>query len=391
MSKVVEELGNPVACSVDSMVGTATLTVTIVEGSRVTVVVPIYNIAPSPGEPAAFAFDAYFLPVRLDTSVLSNGNYGIRVTAPDIAESASVLASNITIWGVPSEHSGPGRDQSLFDLIGGGGSFGGPNIEQSRAPLLTGPQQCVNPLIATMRTDAWAHPGVFSESEAPIGAMTGCGLVPFGSSFTFLPDTLEAGAPAGYTFDLTIPQSNEQGSLATSSMKNFTLKLPAGVVVNPSAAWGLKACSNAQFYGASYPSQVPASVAECPREAQVGEVEVETPDLEKPLKGQVFLGTPECDPCSAADAESGRMVRLFVQLVGEGEAGIVVKLEGHGRVDQKTGRITTVFDNNPQVPFNSLHFVLDGGPRAVLANPRSCGPAKAEGDLTPWNTGHWYI
>ncbi len=387
-SRVVEVLLHPSReCPRDTMVGVATIQIGFLGGEpqRFVVAVPVYDIAPAPGEPAAFAFDALLFPVRLDTSILSNGNYALRVTAPDIPESASVLGTSITIWGVPAEHSGPGSNGETSLLPPQ--TFGGVDPGQSSAPLLTSPQQCVEPLVATMSTDPWREPGIFRSEEAPMGMLTECGLVPFGSSFTFLPDTLEAGAPAGYTFNLTIPQKNEQNTLATSSLKNFTLKLPVGVVVNPSAAWGLKACGRTQFYGTKYPSQDPAALAQCPREAQVGEVEVETPDLEKPLKGQVFLAEPECSPCTPADAESGKMVRLYVQLEGEGEAGIVVKLEGQGHVDQKTGQITTVFDNNPQVPFNKMRFVLGGGPRAVLANPRTCGTVTANGDLTPWNTG----
>jgi hypothetical protein len=375
-------------CPDDTMVGTAEVLLGNAPSEHpegFVIVVPVYNIAPSPGEPAAFAFDAVILPVRLDTSVLSDGNYGVRVTAPDIAASAPLLGNTITIWGVPAEHSGPGSNgESIFPAPY---TLGGQDPGQSRVPLLTSPQQCNEPLVATMRSDGWAKPGAFTSQDAPMGTPTGCGLVPFSSSFSLLPDTLEAAAPAGYAFDLNIPQQNTAGTLATSSLKDFKLELPEGVVVNPSAAWGLNACSDAQFYGPSHPSQEPASVANCPREAQVGEVEVETPDLEHPLKGQVFLGTPECDPCTPADAESGKMVRLLVQLVGEGEAGVVVKLEGHGLVDQRTGRITAVFNGTPQVPFNRLHFVLEGGPRAVLANPRVCGPVKASGDLKPWSSG----
>ena len=47
---------------------------------------PVYNIAPSPGEPAAFMFTPVAFPVRLDTSVLSDGNYAVRVTASDLTE-----------------------------------------------------------------------------------------------------------------------------------------------------------------------------------------------------------------------------------------------------------------------------------------------------------------
>lgn len=395
MTLVIEEFRNPGICPKDAMVGIATTTLTLLEenergevlpGNPGTFVSPIYNIAPSPGEPAAFGFDALILPVRLDASVLSNGNYGIRVTAPELPESAQVLSSSITIWGIPAQHNGPGPDDSLITSVGGS-TFGGPNPGQAQVPVMTNPQQCVEPLTSTMSTDPWIEAGVFRSETASTGVLTGCDLVPFSSSFTFLPDTLEAGAPAGYTFNLNVPQQNVAGTLATSSVKDVTLKLPEGVVVNPSAAWGLKACSSVQFYGPNHPSQEPASPANCPREAQVGEVEVETPDLEKPLKGQVFLGTPECDPCTPQDAEEGKMVRLFVQLIGEGEAGVVVKLEGRAEVNQQTGQITAVFEQTPQAPFSKLRFVLEGGPRAVLANPRRCGTVKATGDLTPWNTG----
>jgi hypothetical protein len=394
MSRVVDEIAKPDLCPTDSMVGVAALTISPLQenrrkeaqpGAAETIAVPIYNIAPSPGEPAAFGFDAIALPVRLDTSVLSNGDYGVRVTAPEIPETLQTISTSITIWGVPAQHNGPGGDMTFYSLLGGR-TFGAPNPNQSPVPLLTSPQQCTEPLTATMETDPWVDPGVFSTESASMGKLTDCDLVPFSSSFSFLPDTLEAGAPAGYTFDLNVPQQNVAGALTNASVKSVKLTLPEGVVVNPSAAQGLSSCSDAEFYGPHHPSQEPASPAECPREAQVGEVEVETPDLEHPLKGEVFLGAPECDPCTPQDAEGGKMVRLFVQLVGEGEAGVIVKLEGRGMVDQQTGQITTVFEETPQVPFNRLRLVLEGGPRAVLANPRVCGPVKATGDLTPWNT-----
>ena len=76
-----KRLIEPNGCPADTMVGMATLTLS--EGTALdriaTLVTPVYNISPAPGEPAAFAFNAFFLSVRLDTSVLSDGNYGVRV------------------------------------------------------------------------------------------------------------------------------------------------------------------------------------------------------------------------------------------------------------------------------------------------------------------------
>jgi hypothetical protein len=380
IARVIAQATNPTACPRDTMVGIATLTLGFGEpgSSTFTFSTPVYNIAPAPGEPLAFAFDAVFFPVRLDASVLSNGDYGVRVTAPDIPQAAQTFASSITIWGVPAEHSGPGEDNSFP----GPGPFGAEDPGQSKVALLSSPQDCSGSLSATMEADTWSDPGVFVSQEVLLGSLTGCEQVPFGSTFSMLPDTLEAGAPAGYTFKLSVPQANaaEPEALATSNVKDVKVTLPEGTVVNPSAAWGLQACSSEEF---DLHSGVPGS---CPREAQVGTVEIRTPDLALPLQGDVYLGTPECDPCTPQDAESGRMVRLLVQVVGEGEDGIVVKFEGHGQINQSTGQVTTVFENNPQLPFNELKLTLGGGPRAVLANPRACGPARSELDLTPWSS-----
>jgi hypothetical protein len=385
MHAVSHEIEEPEACPAASMVGEAHVSIAN-HGVEAIVPVPVFNIAPAPGEPAAFGFAAVGVPVRLDTSVLSNGDYGVRVSTEEISELQPPVGTSITIWGVPADHNGPGLDKSFYNLYRGKGSFGGPG-SGARVALLTSPQQCSSSLDAMIETDSWVSAGDFVPSESvSLSTLTGCDQLRLSSTFSMVPDTLEAGAPAGYHFDLNVPQNSSPDGLATPNVKNVTLKLPVGTVVNPSAAWGLKACSNAQFYGSNHPSQEPASLGECPREAQVGTVRIKTPSLEEALEGQVFLAEPECDPCTPQDAEDGKMVRLFVQAISEGEGGIVVKLEGHGMIDQRTGQITTTFEDNPQLPFNEFKLTLAGGPRAVLANPRACGLATSNLDLTPWST-----
>ena len=387
MAKIRDLANHPNGCPSDTMVGMAVVTLTGEVPHEIDAVVAVYNISPAPGEPAAFAFSVLNLPVRLDTSVLSNGDYGIRVTVPDINNDVTVLASSVTIWGIPADHSGPGESKTFNNLISGEGSFGGLNSSQTRVPLLSNPEQCSEPLDAEMSADSWSKPGVFvSSGPLSMDSLTRCDELSLESSFTMLPDTLEAGAPAGYSFDLNVPQRNEPDGLATPNVKSVKLVLPRGTVVNPSAAWGLKACSDAQFFGPNKGKQEPATLAECHREAQVGKVRVKSPALEEALEGQVYLAEPECDPCTPEDAENGKMIRLFLQVVSEGEGGIVVKLAGRGKIDQKTGQITTTFENNPQLPFDSLKLELGGGPRATLANPRTCGPATSNLDLTPWST-----
>jgi hypothetical protein len=345
---------------------------------------PIYNIAPSPGEPAAFIFLPAGEPVRLDTSLLSDGDYAIRVTASDLTEADPVFDSTVTVWGVPSEHSGPGPISG--DVLKGG--LGGPLADASRVPLLTNPTQCSSSLTGRIEVDEWGAPGAFSGESSSLGTLTDCGALTFSGSMSMLPDTLEAGAPAGYDFNLHVPQVNDPDGLSQPNVKRVVTALPMGTVVSPSSAVGLKACSDDEFFGpvSERGLEQPAKPGDCPVDSQVGTVSIRTPALELPLTGDVYLATPDCEPCSPGDAQDGKMVRLFVQVVGEGESGIVVKLEGHASLNQQTGQLTATFDNNPQLPFSDLKLTLGGGSRATLANPRVCGPVSTTFDMTPWSS-----
>ena len=166
-------------------------------------------------------------------------------------------------------------------------------------------------------------------------------------------------------------------------LKSATVTLPEGMTVDPSAADGLQACSNARFGLGS--NVEPASPAGCPPASQIGTAKVVTPLLEKPLEGQVFLGEPECSPCSTADAEDGHIFRLFLQVYSP-ESGVVVKLAGKVVAIPKTGQLQATFAEQPQLPFSELLLTFNGGPRAPLANPQTCGTFTTTTDLTPWST-----
>jgi hypothetical protein len=404
------EVINQSNCPQNTMVGAATvIAFSSSWGSRLVLTVPVFNIAPAPGEPAAFAFNALYFPVRLDTSVLSDGEYNVRVTAPDITSGASTYMSSITIWGDPAEHNGPGPDFGARNLSGSQFlhtgekpqiSFGGAGVEQfetyktvqeQRVPLLTNPSQCSSPLTGILETDPWEGPGAgkFAKESTSMGTATGCGQLSFKPSVSMLPDTLEAGAPAGYTFKLKLPQNTEPEGLATADVKRTSVTLPAGTVISPSIADGLGVCSNQQFYGPSGrpgESSEPATAGSCPNDSQVGTVRVKTPALEEPLAGAIYLATPECEPCSPEDAADGKMVRAFLQFVGAGEDGILIKQELKGQINQQTGQLTLTDPKVPQLPFSELELTAQGGERAAFANPRTCGTVSTTAELEPWST-----
>ncbi len=382
MAEVENQFEEAYGCPPATMVGIATFYYKVGPGNAAYPLdTPVYSIKPAPGEPVAFGFDALYFPVRLDTSVISEGNYGVRVTAPSLTEAAETFSTWVTIWGVPAEHNGPPANPNVVRNVIYGRSFGGPEPSEPKIPLLTNPQQCGEPLQTIFSADSWIKAGQFKYESTTMPPLEGCEALSMQPSFTMLPDTLEAGAPAGYTMNMVIPQKSAAESLATPTVKTLKVALPVGVVVSPSVAWGLKVCSEAAFGLHS------GELAECPREAQVGEVEIHTPDLSETLKGQVFLAEPQCGAfCTPEDAQDGKMIKLYVQAVSQGEAKIIVKLDGEGSINQQTGQITTTFENDPPLPFNELTLKLGGGSRAALANPRECRPVTTNLDITPWSS-----
>ena len=300
------QVENASDCPRNTMMGTATVIVLSGAG-RLVFTVPVFNIAPAPGEPLALAFDALYFPVRIDASVLSDGEYNARVTVSDITTAAPFYMSSVTVWGDPAEHNGPGPDSvtrslGAFPDIG----FGGPGVEEvagfktvytERVPFLTNPTQCSEALTDVLETDSWEAPEVFGgagTAKTGMGTPTGCGQLSFKPEVSMLPDTLEAGAPAGYAFRLSVPQDTEAEGLSAPQVKRTSVTLPLGTVISPSAADGLGDCTREQFYGSGPPEPRPATLGDCPRDSQIGTVSVKSPDLEEPLTGDVYLGAPEC-------------------------------------------------------------------------------------------------
>ena len=244
------------------------------------------------------------------------------------------------------------------------------------------PSQCQPEQPFTLTTDSWESPGQFQTSSFPepetAKAITGCEQLSFTPSLTLTPQTTQANTPSGYTVELHVPQNEDPSGLATPDLRDAVVSLPAGVVVSPSATNGLQGCPQAQF------DQSSSSAASCPPQSQIGTVKITTPILSSPLEGQIFLGEPECHPCTPAQAQEGKLIRLQLQAQG---SGVTVKLEGSGSIDQATGQLTVTFRESPQLPFEDLKLTLNGGARAPLANASTCGvPLAASSSLTPYSS-----
>ncbi len=340
----------------------------------------LYNMVPERGHPAEFAFAIHnIFNVHLFASVVHTpAGYVLRITSPDSPSSfssgdgGSLYGITITLFGDPEAEDG-------------GAS--------APAPLFTNPSACTGASSATVEhVDTWQNVGRMSgdgepdfsdpnwlEAQAEQPPVTDCEALQFSPSLSATPDSAEADSPTGLTTHLEIPQApNNDFSLATPDLRDVSVALPAGLVLSPSAADGLQACSDAQF---AVESTQPAG---CPEASQVGMVVAHTPTLGEPLEGQVFLGSPDCSPCTLADAQDGNLVRLFLQLRAP-NSGIVIKVPGTTTVDPVTGALTASFPESPQQPVGDLTLTLKGGPRAPLATPQSCGTFTTNSTLTPWS------
>ncbi|HST55412.1 MAG TPA: hypothetical protein VLJ42_05900 [Solirubrobacteraceae bacterium] len=324
----------------------------------------LFNVTPTPDEPAAFGFNALY-PVRLDAKVRSDGDYGITTTGTNLTEAGTVIGTTVTLWGVPADHNGPGASFTNQGFI-----YGGPGGGERRA-FLTNPSECTgSSLISGLLIDSWLVRGVFSNASYDLGVITGCDRLAFGPSIDVRPDNRVAGGPAGLAVDLAVPQNPDPDGLATPDVKDVSVTLPAGMALSSAVADGLGGCSDEQIGLHSL------AAGACPGSSKIGTVAVTTPLLDAPLTGDVFIGTQE-----SSDPQSGRMFRLFLEVAG---SGVRVKLAGAVRPDPVTGQLTATFASNPQVPFDSFKLRFKGGSRAPLVNPSTCGVKTTNATISSW-------
>jgi hypothetical protein len=390
-------LGTAPTCPLDSQVGVVTLKTNISDTGGT---FPIYNMVARPSVPGSFGFQIAGAPVLLDAALRSDGDYGITLSAKNIPEALRIWELDATFWGVPAD---PSHDMQRCDA-GGLGFIGdcGASTPAGLPPtaFLRMPTRCTSPtagLPMSFSVDTWENPGAFATGSflthlppyfpdpaapGPQQGITGCDRVPFDPKLTATPASpAQASTPSAFRFELKLPQSNDPFGIGEGDLKKAVVTLPAGVRVSPSSADGLGACTSNQIglLGTSFPDPNPirfnTSDPTCPDSAKLGTVTLTTPLLDKPLNGTVYLAAPFDNPFHT-------LLAIYIVVKGQ---GIILKLPGKISTDPSTGQITTTFDNNPQTPFSDLQLDFDGGPRAALVTPPTCGTYTTHAELTSWS------
>jgi hypothetical protein len=353
--------------------------------------IAVYNLVPRNGEPARFGFT---LPLGLGEVFL---NAGLQWEG-DYHEYFAIHVPEVPILDVRIL-----RNRLVFDgTIGNGGL----PTEEGGA-FITTPSTCFNPNQPAFATiyntilhadsqeeeapeNEWdvatptpPPPAFLAGSErveSPLPRIdggdrvmpTGCNQIPFQPSTSGTPGTGTTDSPMGGTVEVKVP-FDPDAPIYQSNVRVANVSLPQGMGVNPSAAPGLQACTDAQF------GRGTRNPVACPPGSKIGTVAIDTPPLpDGTLTGDVFLGQQ-----LSRDPESGNTYRVFIHAQSAAR-GLSIRLVGNVSANAQTGQLTARVHEAPQLPFDSVRVSLDGA-KGPLTSPPTCGPNKTSHSMTAWS------
>jgi hypothetical protein len=353
-------------------------------------VLAVYNMVPPQGIVDQFATIIFGKTVFFDTGPRGYGNYNIVTHIDNIAAGHQIVGDILKLWGVAPEAShnnardtdGPSPEDQLCHV------HGCPSSAPAR-PFLTLPTSCEGPQAFTIRgLGTWENAGARAEAsvlshnqqDAETG-FTGCSKLSFGPSLSAAPETSEADTPAGLGVNVTFPQEalRTPGRLVEATVKNTTVQLPEGLVINPGQAAGLQAC---QLNEAKLHEEGPPS---CPKASKVGSVTVRTPLLEGAFETELH-GSAYVLPQSSSGPNLQSHPPALQLLIAISGDGINLKLVANVQLNEATGQLTTTLTETPGLPFTSFELSFSGGPQAALATPVACGTYTTTSDFTPWSS-----
>jgi hypothetical protein len=370
-------------CPESTVVGFARIGVT--EGGGVgEISAPVFNLEPAPGKAAKIGFWALVVPVTIEIDLSESPPYNLVAHVNGVSQLLEVISSELTLWGVPADHRHDGDRGACFDSGGKSCPAGIPP-----RPFLTMPRACQGPLATSWEADSWNNPGawisgsIFTHDDAippnPQG-MTGCSKLAFSPAITAAPTSKAASSPTGLDFSLDVNDGGlknpNEGAAAASDIEKAVVTLPEGMSANPSLAEGLNVCTEADLERETAFSEAGEG---CPNASKIGTVEVETQLLDQSVKGSLFIAKPYENPFSS-------LLAMYI-VIKNAELGIKIAQPLRIEPDPETGRLTTVAEELPQLPFSHFRLHFREGARSPLTTPQACGTYDAEATLYPYSGG----
>lgn len=362
LSRCPEDVPNIEDCPAAAAVGKVKLSTDAAktDGEEFT----LYNMVPPYGSAAQLGFSVFGVEVRMRVAIDPNPPHSLIVSLANLSQVDSFFGSVLTVHGSPAG-----------------------------SPFLTLPRSCGGSLITVFKADSWQHPGVWTppailetKPQPPLG-LSGCDELAFDPAVSIQPTTATARAASGLDFSLDAPDEGlvSPVGIARADLSKAALALPQGMTVNASVAGGLVACTPADYSRETLGSTPRAG---CPEASKIGTAEVESPLLEEPVAGSLFVAQPDDPATGRPGAENPVDSQLAVYVVFENpKLGILVKQTIRLEADSVTGRLTTSIGDLPQLPISHLELHFRGGPRGPLVSPPACGAHGIGYRLTPSSGG----
>jgi hypothetical protein len=338
---------------------------------------PIFDRETVGDETALFSFivPTLNIPIKIPVAVRTADDFGLRFIVTGITQLAPLSGADITFWGFPADAA---HDAQRFEKGAPGEPAGCPGVADTSCvgapipaaitvhPLINNPSLCTGQdLTVRMAVRTYQDPEHLSNSTDTYPATTGCYRMTFDPVLFANLTTGHADSPSGLDLRMKAPQPLGFAS-TPSSIHAASLTLPEGLTINPDAADGQQACSDAD---ANFGTEAPA---ECPDNAKIGSFAINTPALDGPLPGAIYIAEPK----------PGDQYRLFLVVDG---FGIHAKFIGSFRPDPVTGQVTAAFEDLPETPFEEFELHLFASDRGLLATPTHCRLYEVEADFFPWN------
>ena len=359
----------------------------------------VYNLVPPPGVPAMLGFMIIGVPITVELGLNESAPYDVVGGPRNISQLVSFIGTDFTVWGVPADPAhDPLRGHCIaFDT---GESLGICKTGLASVPFLTLPRACHGPLATTWIADSWNHPAMklpngqpdLSDSNWLSGSVlthdnaepptpqgfVGCGKLGFSPSIEAQPTSRAASSPTGLDFSLDVDNEGlvnaAEGAVSDADIEKAVVTLPEGMSANPSLAEGLAVCTEADLERETAKSEPGEG---CPNGSKIGTVEVETPVLNRAVKGSLYIAKPYENPFNS-------LLAMYV-VIKDSELGISVKQPLRVEPDPVTGQLTTISEEMPQLPFSHFRLHFREGARSPLSTPQACGKYDVEAVLYPYS------
>lgn len=311
-------------CPVSSKIGTGSITVDTFSGSQT-------------GTGDVFLTDG---PTAADA-----GGVAVKFTLPFgtfIAQAGAYLVNNgsnqyLDIREFPTEINGTSFTVTNLTL-----AFSGAN------GFLTNPSQCVADSFSSTGT---AFDGSVAAVETVPFQATNCGALEFNPTVSQAFSSLQAGTTSNVVADIDLPAGH-------SSIKNMTVLEPPVFGPNyPAFGRAADMCP-----GSAASTTTAFNPTNCPAQAKVGTMTLNTPLLTTPLVGDVYLINKTPLPWFGVKFDRpGISVRLtgYTDLV-QVDPGCDEATDPNGFCQKQ---ISVRFENVPDVPITHVKFALNSGPR----------------------------